>query len=166
MKTSAIIRRSINGNPSGLSRYFSTTLDNSSSINSSINSSNSGSTHGGGGGKMSTYTSNNYSSIEIEYQKEIADIQKSFQDRILRRQSIVGIVTSDKCSKSITVQHTHMKYFPKYNKMIPRRKKIMAHDEDELGEIGDVVRIVPCRPMSRKKRHKLMDVLKKAQRLD
>ena len=38
----------------------------------------------------------------------------------------------------------------------------MAHDENEVCNIGDYVRIIPCRPMSRKKRHKLFEILKKA----
>lgn len=42
----------------------------------------------------------------------------------------------------------------------------MAHDEDEVCEMGDLVRIVPCRPISKMKRHRLLDVIKKGDRLD
>lgn len=42
----------------------------------------------------------------------------------------------------------------------------MAHDEHEVCGMGDLVRIVPCRPMSRKKRHKVLDIIRKGDRLD
>lgn len=42
----------------------------------------------------------------------------------------------------------------------------MAHDEEEICQDGDLVRVVPCRPMSRKKRHKIIDVIRKARKLD
>ena len=100
--------------------------------------------------------------MQQEYSKEIADIMESYEERKKRKQSLVGIVTSTKCAKSITIQVEHEKYYPKYNKYIRSRKKVMAHDESEIGKTGDMVRIVPCRPMSKKKRHTLIDVIKAA----
>ena len=41
------------------------------------------------------------------------------------------------------------------------RRNVHAHDEEGLGNIGDIVRIVPCRPVSKKKRHKIIDILRK-----
>ncbi len=70
-------------------------------------------------------------------------------------------MVSDKCSKSVTVQVIRKKFFPKYDRFATVQKKYMAHDEEEICEVGDFVRIVPCRPMSRKKRFKVIDILKK-----
>jgi len=103
--------------------------------------------------------------VEVEYKTEIEDIMRENEKKLARRQAKVGIVVSDKNAKSISVQVEHAKYFPKYNKYINKRRNIMAHDEDELAEEGDVVRIIPCRPMSRMKRFKLIDILKKAKKL-
>ena len=79
---------------------------------------------------------------------------------------MVGTVVSTKCSKSITVQVIRSKFIPKYHARINVRRKVMAHDEEEIGNVGDVVRIVPCRPMSRKKRHKLMDIIRRSESLE
>ena len=103
--------------------------------------------------------------VDVEYKAEIEDITKESEKRLARRQAKVGIVVSDKNAKSISVQVEHPKYFPKYNKYMNKRRNIMAHDEEELAEEGDVVRIIPCRPMSRLKRFKLIDILKKAKKL-
>lgn len=103
--------------------------------------------------------------VEVEYKTEIEDILKQYESKLARRQAKVGVVVSDKNAKSISVQVEHAKYFPKYNKYMNKRRNIMAHDEEELAEEGDLVRIIPCRPMSRWKRFKLIDVLKKAKKL-
>ena len=79
---------------------------------------------------------------------------------------MVGVVVSDKNSKSVTVKVSHEKWFPKYNKAINYSKKFMAHDEEEKCEMGDLVRIVPCRPRSKSKRHEVIDIIKRAQKLD
>jgi len=100
--------------------------------------------------------------LDVEYSDEVKDILTQYTEKKKRRQALVGKITSTKCSKSITVVVEHGKYFPKYNKMIQKRKKIMAHDEEEKGRMGDTVRIVPCRPMSKKKRHALIDIIRRA----
>ena len=105
-------------------------------------------------------------SIEAEYQKEIDNILKSYTFRSERKQALVGKVVSTKCLKSINVLVSHMKYVPKYDKLVRRHRKIMAHDENSTGEMGDLVRIVPSRPMSAKKRHILRDIIRKAPKLD
>lgn len=101
-----------------------------------------------------------------EYQKEISDILSAYEHKANRKQALSGIVVSTKCSKSILVRIKHQRYIPKYNKHISIHKKIMAHDEEEKGKLGDLVRIIPCRPMSKKKRHKLCDILRKGINLD
>ena len=101
-------------------------------------------------------------SLADEYAPEVADVLKDYEERAKRKQSLMGIITSTKNSKSITVMVQHDKFYPKYNKVMKRRSKIMAHDEDEAGAVGDLVRIVPCRPRSAMKRHALIDIIRKA----
>jgi small subunit ribosomal protein S17 len=105
----------------------------------------------------------NMDAMQQEYAKEIADIMHGYEERKKRKQSLVGVITSTKSAKSITVQVEHEKFFPKYNKSVKARKNVMAHDENEIGNLGDVVRIVPCRPVSKKKRHALIDVIRAAE---
>lgn len=100
--------------------------------------------------------------MEIEYKEEIDAILASYKKKAETKQYIIGKVVSDKASKSITVQLQRQKYIPKYNCFQNVRKKFMAHDELEQCGEGDIVRVVPCRPMSRKKRFKLYEIIKKA----
>ena len=104
--------------------------------------------------------------MESEFEKEISDIMAGYKFRADRKQALVGTVVSTKCLKTINVKVSHKKYVSKYDKHIRLHKKVMAHDGEGQGEIGDLVRIVPCRPISRKKRHFLKDILKKAPKLD
>ena len=104
--------------------------------------------------------------LETDYKKEIDDILTDYDERKKRRQSMIGRVVSTKCAKSISVLVAHQKFFSKYNKYISRHKKVMAHDENEICEMGDTVRIVPCRPMSKMKRHAIIDILRKAPKLE
>ena len=101
-----------------------------------------------------------------EYELEITDVLKRAEIRKDRRSCLVGIVVSDKNEKSVTIKVDREKYYPKYQVTLNRTKKFMAHDEDEVCEMGDLVRIVPCRPMSKMKRHTVLDVIRKADRLD
>lgn len=99
--------------------------------------------------------------METEYQGEIKDILTQYEERKKRKQALVGEVVSVKCAKSITVRVEYQKYFPKYDKHISRHNKFMAHDEQERCKLGDIVRIVPCRPMSKLKRHSLIDIIRR-----
>lgn len=89
--------------------------------------------------------------------KLYAEYEKSMETK----QALVGVVTSTKCAKSITITIKKDKYIPKYNKFLCRTKKKMAHDEEERAQLGDLVRIVPCAPKSKKKRHKLFEIIKR-----
>lgn len=100
--------------------------------------------------------------VENEYKTEIEDILKKRALKVETKQFLVGKVVSTKCKKSITVQVINRKYYYKYNGFCTFQRKVMAHDEEEIGKVGDFVRIVPCRPMSRRKRHKLFEILNKA----
>ena len=82
-------------------------------------------------------------------------------DRKLRKER-VGIVTSDKMSKSITVIVERKVMHPKYGKFVKRSSKFMAHDEKGDAHVGDTVRIAETRPMSKLKRWRLVEVVERA----
>ena len=82
-------------------------------------------------------------------------------DRKLRKER-VGIVTSDKMSKSITVIVERRVMHPKYGKFVKRSSKFMAHDEKGDAHVGDTVRIAETRPMSKLKRWRLVEVVERA----
>ena len=76
--------------------------------------------------------------------------------------TLVGIVVSDKCDKTIVVLVETLVQHPLLKKYIRRRKKFTAHDPMNECGIGDKVKIVEYRPMSRNKRWHLVAVLEKA----
>lgn len=80
----------------------------------------------------------------------------------MSRKQKTGVVVSDKMQKSIVVEVTRTKQHPLYKKYIRVRKKFMAHDELEQAHIGDYVRIEESRPLSRRKRWVLREVLRQA----
>ena len=82
-------------------------------------------------------------------------------ERNLRKERI-GVVTSDKMSKSITVTVERRVMHPKYGKFVKRSSKFMAHDEKGEAHIGDTVRIAETRPMSKLKRWRLVEIVEKA----
>jgi small subunit ribosomal protein S17 len=82
-------------------------------------------------------------------------------ERNLRKER-VGIVTSDKMNKSITVTVERRVMHPKYGKFVKRSSKFMAHDEKGEAHIGDTVRIMETRPVSKNKRWRLVEVVERA----
>jgi small subunit ribosomal protein S17 len=74
----------------------------------------------------------------------------------------VGQVVSAKMTKTIVVEVTRRVPHPMYKRIINKRKKFYAHDEEQRAQIGDTVRIIECRPMSKLKRWRLGAVLRKA----
>jgi len=74
----------------------------------------------------------------------------------------VGQVVSAKMEKTIVVEVTRRVPHPVYKRIINKRNKFYAHDEQRAAQIGDVVRIIECRPMSKLKRWRLGEVLRKA----
>jgi small subunit ribosomal protein S17 len=67
-----------------------------------------------------------------------------------------GIVVSDKMKKTVVVAVDSLKTHPKYKKKYISSKKYKAHDEEEKYKVGDAVEIVPCKPMSKDKRYKVL----------
>lgn len=78
------------------------------------------------------------------------------------RKSKVGVVVSDAMEKSVVVQVERMVKDPVYKKYLRRRNKFMAHDEKNECSVGDVVRIRECRPLSKRKRWLVEEVVTKA----
>ena len=71
----------------------------------------------------------------------------------------IGVVVSDKMNKTIVVSVETTFKHPKYGKFVKKRKKFYAHDELEKTKIGDTVRIVETRPLSKLKRWRLVEVI-------
>lgn len=73
-----------------------------------------------------------------------------------------GTVVSDRMEKTIVVSLERMVIHPKYRKYLKRRTRVKAHDETNRCHIGDRVRIVECRPLSRDKRWRVSEILQRA----
>ncbi len=74
----------------------------------------------------------------------------------------VGEVVSAKMTKTIVVQVSRRVPHPLYKRIITKRKKFYAHDEEGRAKLGDVVRIIECRPLSKLKRWRLGEVVRRA----
>ena len=81
-------------------------------------------------------------------------------------QQKVGTVVSTSMAKTIVVEVKRRVAHPLYRRIVTRKSKFYAHDEKSLAEIGDSVRIVECRPLSKLKRWRLVDVVWKPTRAD
>ena len=73
-----------------------------------------------------------------------------------------GVVVSDKMQKTVVVQVESTKRHPLYNKVLRTTKKYLAHDEDGTCHEGDKVRIEECRPLSHRKRWRVVEVIGRA----
>ncbi len=78
------------------------------------------------------------------------------------RKAYVGTVVSDKMEKTISVLIETKKKHSLYGKRVKYSKKFLAHDENEVAKIGDKVKIAETRPLSRRKRFRLVEVVEKA----
>ena len=79
-----------------------------------------------------------------------------------RRKTRVGIVVSDKMDKTITVSVEDFVRHSLYGKAVKRTTKFKAHDEENVCQIGDKVRIMETRPLSKDKRWRMVDIVEKA----
>lgn len=79
-----------------------------------------------------------------------------------RRRERVGVVVSDKMDKTRVVMVETLVQHPLYKKYVKRRKKFYAHDEKNETHVGDVVRIMETRPLSRLKRWRIVSIVRKA----
>src|SRR3954470_22677144 len=74
----------------------------------------------------------------------------------------IGEVVSTKMAKTIVVEVSRRVPHPLYKRIIGKRKKFYAHDEERRANLGDVVRIIECRPLSKLKRWRLADIIRRA----
>jgi len=83
------------------------------------------------------------------------------EERNLRK-STVGVVSSNKMEKSISIKVERKFRHPIYGKFIMKTKKLMAHDEQNECQIGDIVRIMETRPLSKNKSWRLVEIIERA----
>ena len=77
-----------------------------------------------------------------------------------RRKSKVGVVLKDKMQKTIVVRVQRLTTHPKYNRVIKKATSFKVHDEQNQAKVGDRVKIVETRPLSKEKRWRLVEILK------
>ncbi|HAS17112.1 MAG TPA: 30S ribosomal protein S17 [Nitrospiraceae bacterium] len=75
------------------------------------------------------------------------------------RKEYIGEVVSDKMDKTVAVMVESLYQHPQYGKVVKRRKKFMAHDEERKCRVGDKVKIIETRPLSKTKNWKVIEVL-------
>lgn len=83
------------------------------------------------------------------------------EKRNLRKERI-GVVTSDKMQKSIVVSVERKVKHPKYGKFVKKTTKFVAHDENNDCNIGDTVKIMETRPLSKNKNWRLVEIIERA----
>lgn len=99
------------------------------------------------------------------FQAQLEEFQSRNEPKPLvrkNRKERIGKVTSDKMNKTITVVVERKLKHPIYGKFLTKTKKFLVHDEKEDGHIGDTVKIMECRPLSKKKRWRLVEVIERA----
>ena len=79
-----------------------------------------------------------------------------------RKNEKVGQVVSTKMDQTIVVQVTRRVQHPLYKRVVTKKKKFYAHDEDNTARVGDIVRVIECRPLSRLKRWRLGEIVRRA----
>ncbi len=78
------------------------------------------------------------------------------------RKTRVGTVVSDKMTKTVVVAIERRVRHPVYGKMMTRTKKLKAHDEENSAKLGDTVRIMETRPLSKDKRFRVVEIVERA----
>jgi len=78
------------------------------------------------------------------------------------KKEFIGTVKSEKMEKTIVVSIETLTLHPLYKKYIKRSKKVKAHDEKNEAKIGDRVRVIECRPISKEKCWKLVEIVERA----
>ncbi|AYE36355.1 30S ribosomal protein S17 [Borrelia turcica IST7] len=78
------------------------------------------------------------------------------------KRELIGKVVSDKMSKTIVVEIVQRRMHPIYHKYLKVSRRVKAHDEKEESKVGDKVRIIEARPISKEKRWMLVGILEKS----
>lgn len=107
--------------------------------------------------------------VVVENPVEAEKIQQAAPDAVAsdgterkRRKTRIGLVTSNKMTKTITVMVERKIKHPIYGKFLKKSSSFHAHDENNTAGIGDVVRIMETRPLSKTKRWRLVEIIEKA----
>jgi small subunit ribosomal protein S17 len=79
-----------------------------------------------------------------------------------RRKTRIGTVVSDKADQTLVVEVTRTLRHPLYERVIRTKSKLYAHDAKGEAGIGDVIRVMECRPLSKTKRWRLVEIVEKA----
>jgi small subunit ribosomal protein S17 len=79
-----------------------------------------------------------------------------------RRKTVVGMVVSDRMRKTVVVAVERVYRHADYNKLLRRRTKVKAHDEENACKVGDRVLLAETRPLSREKRWRVVQIVQKA----
>jgi len=82
-----------------------------------------------------------------------------------QRKARIGTVVSNKMDKTVTVKVERVMQHLLYRKVVRRSKKYMAHDENNECRVGDVVKIMETRPLSRRKRWRVVEIIERAKTL-
>jgi small subunit ribosomal protein S17 len=85
---------------------------------------------------------------------------------VVKHKELVGEVVSDKMDKTIVIQVERRVRHPRYKKVITKYKKFYAHDEKSEAGVGDRVRIVESRPLSKLKRWTLAEIIDKSRQVE
>jgi small subunit ribosomal protein S17 len=80
-----------------------------------------------------------------------------------RRRVMVGKVVSDKMDKTVVVLVERLQMHPLYGRVMKRSKKLVAHDEKNQCHVGDLIKVMETRPLSRRKRWRVVEIQVKAQ---
>jgi small subunit ribosomal protein S17 len=88
------------------------------------------------------------------------------EERKPHKNEQVGEVVSTKMQKTIVVEVTRRVPHPLYRRIVSRKKKFLAHDEDGKARVGDRVRIIECRPLSKRKCWALAEIVLEAKRAE
>src|SRR4051795_8766297 len=97
-----------------------------------------------------------------QQQKTEPQAEQPVSEPIGHKNEKVGEVVSTKMAKTIVVEVTRRVAHPVYKRIVTKRRKFYAHDEQGTAKVGDVVRIIECRPLSKLKRWQLGTVIRKA----
>ncbi len=91
----------------------------------------------------------------------VKHVKHGAPDRTARK-TRQGLVVSDKMDKTVVVAIERRVPHPVYGKMVTRTKRLKAHDEGNTAKVGDTVRIVETRPLSKDKRFRLLEIVERA----
>ena len=101
------------------------------------------------------------SAAETEAPEAAVAVAPEDDDTRARRKARVGVVSSDKCDKTVTVVVERRFPHPLYGKGVKRSKKYHAHDEKNEYQVGDTVRIMETRPLSKTKRWRVIELIER-----